>query len=59
VNLFVWPAGEGAADRDPVVRARQGYSLVGWTRGGMRYCVVSDASAPDLSVLAGLLRAPA
>ena len=56
VNLFVWPA-NGAADREPMVHARQGFSLVGWTRAGLRYCVVSDASAPDLSVLAELVRA--
>ena len=57
VNLFVWPAG-GATDREPVTRKRQGFALVGWTRAGMRYCVVSDASAPDLSVLADLVRTP-
>ena len=56
VNLFVWPA-HGAADREPMVHARQGFSLVGWTRAGLRYCVVSDASAPDLSRLADLVRA--
>jgi anti-sigma factor RsiW len=55
VNLFVWPAG-GRDDQEPVTRSRQGYSRVGWTRGGMRYCVISDTSAADLSVLAKLVR---
>jgi anti-sigma factor RsiW len=55
VNLFVWPAA-GEADRDPHTQARQGYSLVGWTRGGLRYCAVGDVAAADLGVLADLVR---
>jgi anti-sigma factor RsiW len=56
VNLFVWPA-TGETDRDPHRHLRQGYSLVGWTRGGLRYCVVGDIATADLEVLAGLVRA--
>ena len=57
VNLFVWPAA-AAPDRAPHTHSRQGYSLVGWTRGGMRYCVIADMGAQDLGVLADLVRAP-
>ena len=55
VNVFVWPA-TGEADRAPHTHARQGYSLVGWTRGGLRFCAVGDVAAADLGVLADLLR---
>jgi anti-sigma factor RsiW len=55
VNVFVWPAA-GEADRTPHTHARQGYSLVGWTRGGLRFCAVGDVAAADLGVLVDLLR---
>ena len=55
VNLFVWPA-TGEADRAPHTHARQGYSLVGWTRGGLRFCAVGDVAAADLEALADLVR---
>jgi anti-sigma factor RsiW len=55
VNVFVWPA-KGEADRAPHTHARQGYALVGWTRGGLRFCAVGDVAAADLGVLADLLR---
>jgi anti-sigma factor RsiW len=58
VNLFVWRA-PGDADRAPHVHARQGYSLIGWTRAGMRYCVIADVAPAELGVLADLVRAPA
>jgi len=55
VNVFVWPA-TGEADRAPHTHARQGYALVGWTQGGLRFCAVGDVAAADLGVLADLLR---
>jgi anti-sigma factor RsiW len=54
VNLFVWPAA-GEADRAAHAQTRQGYSLVGWTRAGMRYCVVADMGQADLESLAQLI----
>jgi anti-sigma factor RsiW len=54
VNLFAWPA-DDAPDRAQHVHARQGYSLVGWTRGGIRYCVIADMATDDLRVLADLV----
>jgi anti-sigma factor RsiW len=56
VNFFVWPA-KGEPDLAPHLHSRQGYSLVGWTRAGMRYCVIADLAAPELSELADLIRA--
>ncbi|MGZ5087535.1 MAG: anti-sigma factor family protein [Usitatibacter sp.] len=54
VNVFIWPeAGESA----PRVSTRQGYSLVQWAHGGMRYSAVSDASAAQVLPLADALRA--
>jgi len=48
VNLFVWPEGHtmlGAGDR--AVR-RDGYSVVEWSRGGLRFAAVSDIGLGDL-----------
>jgi anti-sigma factor RsiW len=51
INVFVWPANAGptvmTATRD------DGYNLLGWSRGGLRFCAVSDVEAGEL----GLLRA--
>jgi anti-sigma factor RsiW len=47
VNLFVWPAeGHGLA-RGRTAR-RDGYSLVEWTAGGLRFAAVSDIDMADL-----------
>jgi anti-sigma factor RsiW len=53
VNFFVWPAG-GAPDRAAHRHTVQGYSLIGWTRGGMRYCVIADVAHTELGRLAQL-----
>jgi anti-sigma factor RsiW len=54
VNVFVWPeAGESA----PRATSRQGFSVVQWTSGGMKYSAVSDAAAAPLVALAEALRA--
>jgi anti-sigma factor RsiW len=55
INLFVWPAPEGA---DSGVRAtdRQGYHLLHWTRAHMNYWAVSDLNARELADFAGLVR---
>jgi anti-sigma factor RsiW len=53
INLFVWPAPAHAAD----AQTRQGFSLTGWTQGGMQFWAVSDASPPDLQAFAQTLRA--
>jgi anti-sigma factor RsiW len=58
VNFFVWPA-EGAPQVAPHVQTRQGFSLVGWSQGGMRYCVVADVAPENLLALAALLRGEA
>ena len=50
-NLFVWPA-NGATDSVPQRSARDGYSVVRWVRGGMRYWAVSDIPADELETLA-------
>ena len=55
VNFFAWPE-KGVADRAPHAQSRQGYSLVGWSRSGMRFCVIADISPVELTELAELLR---
>jgi anti-sigma factor RsiW len=54
VNLFIWPE---AGEVSPRSMSRQGYSLVQWTHGGMRYTAVSDAAPAQLVNLADALRA--
>jgi anti-sigma factor RsiW len=46
VNLFVWGAG-GLTARTRTVR-RDGYSLVEWTDGGLRFAAVSDIDPGEL-----------
>lgn len=45
VNLFVWPAEKGAAAH---TARRDGYSVVEWTAGGLRYAAVSDIGLDEL-----------
>ncbi len=54
INLFIWPAAASAAGE--TAEARQGYHLLLWTRGGMRYALVSDLNFEELKDFAGFLR---
>ena len=54
VNVFIWPE---AGEAEPRATLRQGFSVVRWTHGGMRYSAVSDAAAAQLFALAEALRA--
>jgi anti-sigma factor RsiW len=47
VNLFVWPA-EGQGLAPGRTARRDGYSLVEWTAGGLRFAAVSDIDMADL-----------
>jgi anti-sigma factor RsiW len=47
VNLFVWPA-EGRVLNEARTARRDGYSLVEWTQGGLRYAAVSDIDPAEL-----------
>jgi anti-sigma factor RsiW len=47
VNLFIWPA-EGRLLNETRTARRDGYSLVEWTSGGLRYAAVSDIEPADL-----------
>jgi len=42
INLFEWPADSGVADLSS--QDRDGYRVIGWTQGGMRFLAVSDTS---------------
>jgi anti-sigma factor RsiW len=52
VNLFVWPA---PAEADKLLE-RQGYAIVEWSKGGLRYAAVSDASVGDLVQLSAAFK---
>jgi len=54
VDAFEWPAPDARAE--PLrVEERRGFHLVHWTRGGMRYWLVSDLEAAEIERLARLL----
>jgi anti-sigma factor RsiW len=53
INVFVWTSEE--SDAAPRSGTERGYAWMGWTRGGLTFCVVSDVAASDLSELARLL----
>lgn len=58
LNLYVWPSTTARAEA-PQASARQGYQLLRWTQGGMRYAAISDMGAPDLAQFAQLFNAGA
>lgn len=56
INLFIWPQ----TKPPPAGRhARDGYTLLDWSQGGMTYWAVSDVSPDDLVVFEALHRARA
>ena len=54
INLFVWPAPEQPDSRVEETE-RQGYHLLHWTKGHMKYWAVSDLNAAELRALVGLV----
>lgn len=54
INLFVWPTGKG--DSPAESSQHNGYNLVTWTRGGLKYAAVSDVNEQDLSHFVEMLR---
>lgn len=57
INVYVWPGSE--ADRSLQAEVRDGYSLVHWQSGGMRWWAVSDLNEDELRQFAELLKAAA
>ena len=53
IDLFVWPDSAAAAPRERTVN---GYNVVDWAAGGMRFQAVSDLNAAELSQFAALWR---
>jgi anti-sigma factor RsiW len=49
VNVFIWSTSE--QDAYPRVGSHQGYHWIGWCKGGMEFCAVSDAMPSDLEQL--------
>jgi len=47
VNLFVWPADSHGVGENRTAQ-RDGYSLVEWTQGGLRFAAVSDVELAEL-----------
>jgi anti-sigma factor RsiW len=55
INVFTWPAAYDLDGSGPGAAARQGFHVLHWSRGGMAYWAVSDASEERLRQLARLL----
>jgi anti-sigma factor RsiW len=55
VNVFVWPAAD-AQEVAPIAFSRQGYSILHWNRGAMRYWAVADMAPAQLAILAEALK---
>src|SRR5215831_14576057 len=54
INLFVAPVHE--ADSPPQAQTNEGYNVVAWTKGGLRYWAVSDLNPSELMHFAQLVR---
>ena len=57
INLYVWPAREGAGSTAPHTSSRQGFQLLRWRLGGMEYSAISDLNGQELAEFGRLLRA--
>ena len=53
INVFTWPT--GGADSASRLKSLQGFNLAHWSRAGMEWWAVSDASGADLEELARYL----
>src|SRR4029450_3644565 len=57
INLFLWPADDGALDGGAVsAESRQGYHVLHWSSGGMVYWAVSDLNPAALRAFGDLVR---
>ncbi len=56
INLFIWPAGEGAS-LSRTLHEEHGYRTLRWSKAGMNYLAVSDVQEADLVNFAGLVKA--
>ena len=54
INVFVWPNHAGSNSTQPI-ESRQGYNIVGWSRGGFQCWAVSDIGRSDLAEFVRLL----
>lgn len=57
INLFIAPAEPRGEDRAASI-ARQGYNVLSWSEGGLRFWAVSDLAAADLDRFRTLIREP-
>lgn len=55
INVFMWPAQAPASGDQPRVVSRNGYNIIGLSRSGVAYWLVSDLNGDELRQLAGLL----
>jgi anti-sigma factor RsiW len=54
INVFTWPTNE--SDEPPRASQLEGFNLITWTRGGLRYSAVSDLNSQELSQFVELVR---
>ncbi len=48
INLYQWPAAEGATGADIASELHRGYTVLHWVTGGLECWAVSDVNASDL-----------
>lgn len=53
IDAFIWPAGQ--RDAPMQTAAQRGFNAVHWTRGGMRFWLVSDINRDELAAFAQAL----
>jgi anti-sigma factor RsiW len=56
IDLYIAPATKAA---EAAATSREGYNIVSWSEGGMRFDAVSDVEAPELARFVALWRAAA
>jgi anti-sigma factor RsiW len=55
INLFQ-KAATGEPDSKPTLLTRQGFQIIQWTRGGIRFWAISDLNGGDLQAFAELIQ---
>jgi anti-sigma factor RsiW len=55
IDVYVFPASAGDAQRPPAALVREGYALARWQDGGMTYWAITDASPDALAAFKAAL----
>jgi hypothetical protein len=58
ISAFIFQEGSewGRWDEESLVTKELSFNMETWSQGGLRYCLIGDASAGDINNLAELLK---